>query len=48
MAGVASPLVLSHHTRVALLGGELVANRLSARPRLRLILPTGHTPLGSR
>jgi glucosamine-6-phosphate deaminase len=32
--------------RVALLGGELVANRLRARPRLRLILPTGHTPLG--
>jgi glucosamine-6-phosphate deaminase len=28
------------------LGGELVANRLRARPRLRLILPTGHTPLG--
>ena len=32
--------------RVALLAGELVANRLRARPRLRLILPTGHTPLG--
>ncbi len=32
--------------RVALLGGELVANRLRARPRLRVILPTGHTPLG--
>jgi glucosamine-6-phosphate deaminase len=32
--------------RVALLGGELVANRLRARPQLRLILPTGHTPLG--
>ena len=32
--------------RVALLGGELVANRLRARPRMRLILPTGHTPLG--
>jgi glucosamine-6-phosphate deaminase len=32
--------------RVALLGGELVANRLRARPHLRLILPTGHTPLG--
>jgi glucosamine-6-phosphate deaminase len=31
---------------VALLGGELVANRLRARPGLRLILPTGHTPLG--
>jgi glucosamine-6-phosphate deaminase len=43
---VASPLVLTHPLRVALLGGELVANRLRARPRLRLILPTGHTPLG--
>jgi glucosamine-6-phosphate deaminase len=31
---------------VALLGGELVANRLRARPALRVILPTGHTPLG--
>ena len=41
----ASPLVLSHPMRVALLGGELVANRLRARPRLRLILPTGHTPV---
>jgi glucosamine-6-phosphate deaminase len=41
-----TPLVLAHHLRVALLGGELVANRLRARPRLRLILPTGHTPLG--
>ena len=42
----ASPLVLRHPMRVALLGGELVANRLRARPRMRLILPTGHTPLG--
>jgi glucosamine-6-phosphate deaminase len=31
---------------VTLLGGEIVANRLRARPHLRLILPTGHTPLG--
>jgi glucosamine-6-phosphate deaminase len=31
---------------VALLGGELVANRLRARPELRLVLPTGHTPRG--
>jgi glucosamine-6-phosphate deaminase len=38
--------VLSHPLRVALLGGELVSNRLRARPDLRLILPTGHTPLG--
>ncbi|MGA2319427.1 MAG: 6-phosphogluconolactonase [Solirubrobacteraceae bacterium] len=41
-----APLVLGHHLRVAMLGGELVANRLRARPQLRLILPTGHTPLG--
>ena len=46
MSGAASPLVLNHPMRVALLGGELVANRLRARPRMRLILPTGHTPLG--
>jgi glucosamine-6-phosphate deaminase len=31
---------------VALLGAELVANRLRARPVLRIILPTAHTPLG--
>jgi hypothetical protein len=31
--------------RVALLAGELVANRLRARPGLRLILPTGRAPL---
>ncbi len=42
----ATPLVLGHHRNVALLAGELVANRLRARPDLRLILPTGHTPLG--
>jgi glucosamine-6-phosphate deaminase len=41
-----TPLVLGHPRRVALLGGELVANRLRARAHLRLILPTGHTPLG--
>jgi glucosamine-6-phosphate deaminase len=39
-------LVLGHPMRVALLAAELVANRLRARPDLRLILPTGHTPLG--
>jgi glucosamine-6-phosphate deaminase len=42
----ATPLVLGHAMNVALLGGELVANRLRARPALRIILPTGHTPLG--
>ncbi|HEX8856994.1 MAG TPA: 6-phosphogluconolactonase [Thermoleophilaceae bacterium] len=41
-----APLVLTHPMRVALLAGELVSNRLRARPHLRLILPTGHTPLG--
>jgi glucosamine-6-phosphate deaminase len=41
-----TPLVLGHHRNVALLAAELVANRLRARARLRLILPTGHTPLG--
>jgi glucosamine-6-phosphate deaminase len=29
-----------------MLAAELVANRVRARPALRLILPTGHTPLG--
>lgn len=43
---VASPLVLSDPERIGLLAAELVANRLVARPALRLILPTGHTPLG--
>jgi glucosamine-6-phosphate deaminase len=43
---IRAPLVLGHPSRVALLGAELVANRLRARPGLRLILPTGHTPLG--
>ncbi|MBN1528019.1 MAG: 6-phosphogluconolactonase [Thermoleophilaceae bacterium] len=42
----APPLVLNHPGRVALLAGELVANRLRARPGLRLILPTGRTPVG--
>jgi glucosamine-6-phosphate deaminase len=44
--GGGTPVVLDHPLRVALLGGELVANRLRAHPRLRVILPTGHTPLG--
>jgi len=41
-----APLILGHHLNVAMLAGELVANRLRASPGLRLILPTGHTPLG--
>jgi glucosamine-6-phosphate deaminase len=38
--------VVSEPRRVALLGAELVANRLRARASLRLLLPTGHTPRG--
>src|SRR3954447_11829195 len=38
--------VVSEPRRVALLGAELVANRLRARPVLRILLPTGHTPRG--
>jgi len=40
------PLVLDDPARVGLLGAELVANRLRARPGLRLLLPTGRTPNG--
>jgi glucosamine-6-phosphate deaminase len=39
-----APLVLADPRRVGLLAAELVANRLSARPSARLLLPTGHTP----
>jgi glucosamine-6-phosphate deaminase len=39
-----APLVLADARRVGLLAAELVANRLSARPSARLLLPTGHTP----
>ena len=42
----AAPLVLEHPRRVAMLAAEIVANRLRARPRLRMILPTGRTPIG--
>jgi len=41
-----APLVLGHTRRVGLVAAELIANRIRARPRLRLILPTGRTPLG--
>ena len=41
-----APLVLSHSRRVGLVAAELVANRMRARPELRLLLPTGRTPLG--
>ena len=43
---IASPLVLDHPERVGLLGAELVANRIRARPGVRLLLPTGRTPIG--
>jgi glucosamine-6-phosphate deaminase len=38
------PLVLAGPSEVGLLAAELVLNRLSARPRARLLLPTGRTP----
>jgi glucosamine-6-phosphate deaminase len=40
------PLVLDGSDEVGRLGAELVANRLRARPGLRLLLPTGRTPGG--
>ena len=43
LAGIAVPsvLVLDAADRVALTAAELVANRLRARPRLRVLLPAG-------
>jgi glucosamine-6-phosphate deaminase len=45
---MASPsvLVLDDARHVGLTAAELVANRIRARPRVRLLLPTGHTPRG--
>lgn len=40
------PLVLDDARHVGLVGAELVANRLRARPGMRIALPTGHTPEG--
>ncbi len=40
------PLVLARAGDVARTAAELIANRLRARPRLRMLLPTGRTPLG--
>jgi glucosamine-6-phosphate deaminase len=40
-----TPLVLAESRRVGLLAAELIVNRLSARPRARMLLPTGHTPV---
>jgi glucosamine-6-phosphate deaminase len=42
----ASPLVLAGGGDVARTAAELIANRVRARPRLRMLLPTGRTPLG--
>jgi glucosamine-6-phosphate deaminase len=43
---VFAPLVLADPRHVGLLAAELVANRIRARPMLRVLLPTGHTPRG--
>jgi 6-phosphogluconolactonase/glucosamine-6-phosphate isomerase/deaminase len=45
---MASPslLVLDDARHVGLTAAELVANRIRARPRARVLLPTGHTPRG--
>ena len=45
-ADPAPPLVLAGPDEVAQTAAELIANRLRARPRLRMLLPTGRTPLG--
>lgn len=42
----ASLLVLHSASDVSRTAAEIVANRLRARPRSRLLLPTGETPLG--
>lgn len=41
-----SLLVLDDPRHVGLTAAELVANRIRARAYLRVLLPTGHTPLG--
>jgi glucosamine-6-phosphate deaminase len=41
-----APLVLADAEAVGRTAAELIANRLRARPRLRMLLPTGRTPLG--
>ena len=41
-----APLVLADPRRIGIVAAELVANRLAARPGLRLLLPTGHSPDG--
>ena len=39
-----APLLLADPHRVGLVAAELVLNRLLARPRIRLLLPTGRSP----
>jgi glucosamine-6-phosphate deaminase len=41
-----SLLVLDDAHHVGLTAAELVANRIRARPRARILMPTGHTPRG--
>ena len=41
-----APLILEDPRHVDLLAAELVANRIRARPMLRVLFPTGHTPRG--
>jgi glucosamine-6-phosphate deaminase len=43
---VSAPLVVAGAADVGAVAAELVANRIRARPRMRLLLPTGRTPLG--
>ena len=45
---MASPslLILDDPRHVGLTAAELVANRIRARTRMRMLLPTGHTPRG--
>jgi glucosamine-6-phosphate deaminase len=43
---VPAPLVLADEERVAQLAAELIANRLRARPALRLLLSGGRAPVG--
>jgi glucosamine-6-phosphate deaminase len=43
---VPAPLVLADEERVAQTAAEVVANRMRARPRLRLLLSGDRTPLG--
>ena len=46
MLPVPAPLVVADEERVAQTAAEIVANRLRARPRMRLLLSGDRTPLG--